>query len=179
MKKKEMAAVVFVTSKPVDTFSRGKWDPGFKFLPVEYSAKFEDHYLPSKLQSHEYPGLIREHEDVPTIAVPTILAAYNWPKNSERYRRLDRFIDRLYSRISKLQEPGFHPKWKDVNLQATVPGLDRFPAAQQWLDRVSTAAQVDTTLIREQARRAAQGNAAEEERLFQEFLDWRKKQKRN
>ena len=30
-----MAAVVFVTSKPVDAFLRGNWGAGFKFLPVE------------------------------------------------------------------------------------------------------------------------------------------------
>ena len=30
---------------------------------------------------------------------------------------------------------GFDPKWKTVNVAATVPGLARFPAAQDWLDR--------------------------------------------
>ena len=40
MKKGEndMAAVVFITSKPVDAFLRGQWEPGFKFLPVTYDA---------------------------------------------------------------------------------------------------------------------------------------------
>jgi TRAP-type uncharacterized transport system substrate-binding protein len=39
MKRGEIAAVVFITSKPVDAFLKGRWDPGFKFLPVEYNAK--------------------------------------------------------------------------------------------------------------------------------------------
>jgi hypothetical protein len=30
-------------------------------------------------------------------------------------------------------------KWKSINLAATVPGLDRFPAAQEWLDRQARA----------------------------------------
>src|SRR4051794_41025135 len=30
MRKGEMAAVVFITSKPVDAFLRGQWEPGFK-----------------------------------------------------------------------------------------------------------------------------------------------------
>src|SRR3954471_12147076 len=34
MRKGEMAAVVFITSKPVDAFVRGRFEPGFKFLPV-------------------------------------------------------------------------------------------------------------------------------------------------
>ena len=38
MKRGEIAAVVFVTSKPVDAFLKGRWDPGFKFLPVEYDS---------------------------------------------------------------------------------------------------------------------------------------------
>src|SRR6266702_3782152 len=38
MKSGDMAAVVFITSKPVDAFLKGKWEPGFKFLPVEYQS---------------------------------------------------------------------------------------------------------------------------------------------
>ena len=34
MKRGDIAAVVFVTSKPVNAFVKGKWEPGFKFLPV-------------------------------------------------------------------------------------------------------------------------------------------------
>ena len=41
MKRGEVSAVVFVTSKPVDAFLKGRWDPGFKFLDVEYDTKFE------------------------------------------------------------------------------------------------------------------------------------------
>src|SRR5882672_7592466 len=43
MRKGEMAAVVFITSKPVDAFVKGRWEPGFKFLPVKYESKFEDY----------------------------------------------------------------------------------------------------------------------------------------
>src|SRR5271156_3238550 len=41
MRKGEMAAVVFITSKPVDAFVKGRWEPGFKFLPIAYDSKFE------------------------------------------------------------------------------------------------------------------------------------------
>jgi TRAP-type uncharacterized transport system substrate-binding protein len=135
MKRGEIAAVVFVTSKPVDAFAKGKWDGGFKFLPVEFGPKFEDYYLASSLTSADYPNLIKGSESVPTIAVPTILAAFNWPEGSPRYRRVARLIDELFGRIDKLRSPGFDPKWKDVNLTTQVPGLERFPAAQAWLDR--------------------------------------------
>ena len=135
MRKGEMAAVIFITSKPVDAFVRGRWEPGFKFLPVTYESKFEDYYLPATLEASEYPGLIKQGERVSTIAVPTVLVAFNWPAQSNRYQRVARFVDYLFSRIDKLQAPGFDPKWKSINLAATVPGLFRFSAAQEWLDR--------------------------------------------
>src|SRR6202158_1554361 len=141
MRRGEIASVVFVTWKPVDAFVRGKWGEGFKFLPVEYGSKFEDYYLPSYLEPAEYPNLVAKGERIATIAVPTILASFNWRPGSERYRRVARFVDELFSRVDKLQTPGFDPKWKDVNLSTNVPGLERFQAAQEWLDRAGSGKQ--------------------------------------
>lgn len=131
----DMAAVVFITSKPVDAFLRGATDSGLKFLPVPYESRFEDYYLPASLEHADYPNLIRPGERIPTIAVPTALVSYNWPLGSSRYNRVVRFTERLFSRIEGLQVSGFDPKWKTVNVAATVPGLARSPAAQDWLDR--------------------------------------------
>ncbi|TAI64637.1 TAXI family TRAP transporter solute-binding subunit [Bradyrhizobium sp. Leo170] len=141
MRKGEMAAVVFITSKPVDAFVRGRWEAGFKFLPVQYDSKFEDYYLPATLETNEYPNLIKQGERVSTIAVPTALVAFNWPPRSNHYQRVARFVDYLFSRIDRLQAPGFDPKWQSINLAATVPGLTRFPAAQEWLDHKARSAQ--------------------------------------
>jgi len=131
----DIAAVVFITSKPVDAFLRGQWAAGFKFLPVNYDARFEDYYMPAALETADYPSLIKAGERIPTIAVSTALVSYNWPLGSNRYQRVARFTDHLFSRVDNLQVAGFDPKWKTINLGATVPGLARFPAAQQWLDR--------------------------------------------
>jgi TRAP-type uncharacterized transport system substrate-binding protein len=141
LRKGEMAAVVFITSKPVDAFVRGHWDPGFKFLPVTYDRKLEDYYVPASLEATDYPSLIKPGQHVATIAVPTALVAFNFSPNSNRYERVARFVDHLFSRIDKLQSPGFDPKWKSINLAATVPGLSRFPAAQSWLDAHSRPTQ--------------------------------------
>lgn len=141
MRKGEIAAVVFITSKPVGAFVRGHWDQGFKFLPVPYESRLEDYYLPASLDSTDYPGLIKPGERIDTIAVPTALVAFNWAPNTSRFQRVARFIDHLFSRIDRLQAPGFDPKWKSINLAATVPGLARFPAAQAWLDAHARPAQ--------------------------------------
>src|SRR5216683_1159204 len=132
MRRGEIASVVFVTSKPVDAFVRGKWEGGFKFLPVEYGSKFQDYYLPSYLDSTDYPNLVAKDERIATISVPTILAAFNWRPDSPRYRRVARFVDELFGHVDRLRSPGFDVKWKDVNLSARAPGLERFQAAQDW-----------------------------------------------
>src|SRR5258707_11556344 len=141
MRRGEIAGVVFVTSKPVDAFVKGKWEPGFKFLPVEYGSKFEDYYLPSYLEPTDYPNLVAKGERIATIAVPTILASFNWRPSSPRYHRVARFVHQLFGRGDKLQAPGFDPKWKDVNLTTRVPGLERFQPAQEWLDRANPTKQ--------------------------------------
>src|SRR5215475_11250045 len=141
MRRGEIAAVVFVTSKPVDAFVKGKWEGGYKFLPVEFGPKFEDYYLQTSLDSTDYPNLIAKGEKIPTISVPTILAAYNWQPDHPRYRKVARFVDELFSRIDKLKAPGFDPKWKEVDVTSRVPGLDRFQAAQEWLDRANPGKQ--------------------------------------
>src|ERR1700675_4534536 len=92
MRRGEIASVVFVTSKPVDAFVRGKWEEGFKFLPVEYGSKFEDYYLPTYLELTDYQNMVAKSERVATIAVPTILAAFNCRPGSERYPRVARFV---------------------------------------------------------------------------------------
>jgi TRAP-type uncharacterized transport system substrate-binding protein len=138
MRRGEIAAVVFVSSKPIDAFVKGKWDEGFKFLPVEYGPKFEDYYAPTYLDPADYPNLVKKDERVATIAVPTILASFNWRPSSPRYSRVERFVNELFSRVDKLQSPGFDAKWKDVNLRTQVPGLERFQPAQDWLDRAGS-----------------------------------------
>jgi TRAP-type uncharacterized transport system substrate-binding protein len=177
----DMAAVVFVTTKPVDLISKARLGPGFRLLPIPYSDTLK-YYLPSTLTAQDYPQLIQGGA-VETIAVPTVLAAFNWPRSSDRYKRVARLTEYLFSRIDQLQKPGFHPKWADVNLRAEVPGLNRFPAAQEWLDRSlpgTTAGNVTLSPFeaREMVRAAAPNSKREQERLFREFLDWQRSRQR-
>lgn len=132
----EVAATFWVSSKPLAPFLKGKWPEGYKFIPVEYSEQLE-YYLPAYLDSVDYPNLIPDGEQVRTISVPAVLAVYDWPKSTDRYQRLARVVDYLFERFEKLQrEPGYHEKWKDVNLAAKVPGWTRFRPLQDKLDKV-------------------------------------------
>ena len=177
----EVAATFWISSKPLAPFLKGKFPDGFKFLPIEYSDKLE-YYAPAYLEHADYPALIPQGQQVATISVPAVLAVYDWPKDTDRYQRLVRVVDYLFDRFEKLQkEPGYHEKWKDVNLAAKVPGWQRFKPLQDRLDKVAVVAApraIDPVQLRTQAARAAPNDPNEQERLFKQFLEWSKKQSR-
>jgi TRAP-type uncharacterized transport system substrate-binding protein len=181
MRSGEIAAVVHVVGKPNDLFSKMKPEPGYHFLPLEFTSKFEDYYVPAELTSQDYPNLIPQGQSVETISVPALLAVYNWNKDThvDRYRRCVRFIEYLFDRFEKLRAPPYQPGWKQMNLAGTVPGWTRFPPAQELLDKIAAkSAGVDPALARSQAARAAPKSASEQERLFQQFLEWSKKREK-
>ena len=179
MRRGELAGIVHVVGKPNELFAKFKPEPGFHFLPVEFGPKFEDYYIPSELTSKDYPNLIAEGQSVPTIAVQGLLAVYNWRQDTDRYRRCVRFVEYLFDRFEKLKGPTFQPDWKEMNLAGTIPGWTRFPPAQEMVNK-ATVARPDKypSLARQQAARAAPTDAVEQERLFNQFLDWSKQQKR-
>lgn len=177
----EVAGTFWISSKPLAPFLKGKWPEGFKFVPIEYSDKLE-YYAPAYLEHADYPALIPQGTQIATISVPAVLAVYDWQKDTDRYQRLVRVVDYLFDRFEKLQkEPGYHEKWKDVNLAARVPGWQRFKPLQDRLDKVATATAprpIDPVQLRSQAARAAPNDPNEQERLFKQFLEWSKKQSR-
>ena len=178
MRKGEIAGIVHVVGKPNELFTRFKPEPGFHFLPVEYTEKFQDYYTPGELTAADYPNLIAQGEKIETISVQALLAVYNWRTDTDRYRRCVRFVEYLFERFDKLRVAPFQPGWKDMNLAGTIPGWTRFPPAQEMLTRIAARPKIDPSLARTQAARAAPNNPSEQERLFQQFLEWSKQQKR-
>jgi TRAP-type uncharacterized transport system substrate-binding protein len=179
MRSGEIAAVVHVVGKPNDLFAKMKPEPGFHFLPLEFTSKFDDYYVPAELTSADYPALIEQGRSIQTISVPALLAVYNWKPDTDRYRRCVRFVEYLFNRFDKLRVPPFQPGWKQINLAGTIPGWTRFPPAQDQIDRIAAKAVpgIDPVLAKAQAARTAPTNQVEQERLFQQFLEWSKKQK--
>jgi TRAP-type uncharacterized transport system substrate-binding protein len=136
----QYAATVWVTSKPVGGIAQADWPAGFKLISVPYTKELEELYLPATLDNKDYPKLIAADQKVETIAVPAVLAVYNWQPGSARYARMVRFVDSLFARLPELQKPPFHPAWKNVNLAAPVPGWKRYGPAQNKLDQLRGAA---------------------------------------
>jgi hypothetical protein len=60
---------------------------------------------------------------------------YNWPGDTERYARVAKFVDASFGKIDQLQQPMRHPKWRETSIGATVAGLQRFKAAEAWLQK--------------------------------------------
>jgi TRAP-type uncharacterized transport system substrate-binding protein len=136
MRTGEISAVVHVVGKPNELFSKFKPEPGFHFLPIDFSDTFKDYYLPVELTNEDYPNLIAKDAPINSIGVSTVLAVYNWPTTSDRHRRLSRFIERFFSKFDQFQQPPFQAKWREINLAATIPGWTRYQAAEEILARV-------------------------------------------
>ncbi len=110
----------------------------FHLLSIPYDQPLQDIYLPSSFSSEEYPNLLPPGT-IDTVAVSTVLMVYNWPVESDRYKRVARFVDALFDKIGQLQQPPRHPKWRDTVLSANLSGLVRFKAAQDRLDKAQAA----------------------------------------
>ena len=69
------------------------------------------------LKAEDYPSLIPPGGRIDSVAVPAILAAYNWVPKTERYNKVAHFVNIFFERLKLLQKPPFHPKWKEVVLR--------------------------------------------------------------
>jgi TRAP-type uncharacterized transport system substrate-binding protein len=179
----EVDAAIRVVGKPVPHIAQIPANSGLHLVPIPFTKVFADYYALGEFTNTDYPNLVEPGQRVDTLAVPTVLAVYNWPKGHERYRKVERFITRLFEKWDKITNPPYHPKWRDVNLAATVPGWKRFAAAEEQLARlVSASAPSQQDLSQEfnsflvsRADASRGASQAEREALFREFLRWRER----
>ena len=136
----EISAMIILTGAPQAMLAKVKKEDGVHFLPLDQES-LPNHklgelfaaYLPADLTHEHYPNLIAEGTTVPTIANRALLVAYTWPENSPRYKRVAKFIDAFFSKIDQFNNPSRHPKWREVNLAAEMPGWVRLKPAAEWL----------------------------------------------
>lgn len=179
LKSGEIAATVLIAGKPAGSMARLQAAQGFRILPVPFRKPLQADYLPATFASTDYPRLIEQGREVESIAVSAVLIAYNWPKGTDRYRRIQKFVDHFFPKLAEFQKPPRHPKWREANLAATLPGWTRFEGAEEWLKKnarqpeVSEREQFDRFL---QARSQVSGAISTQEReaLFREFMQWSK-----
>ena len=186
LKSGELAALVRVIGRPVEFFAKMPPNSGLHFVPIPFSKTFADYYTLGELTHKEYPSLVPEGQAVDTIAVPAVLAVFNWSKGTDRHRRVQRFVESLFTKWDKLREPPRHPKWRDVNLAASVPGWARWSVADEMLRKIrpqDAEPQVASTefsaFLKSTGSAATNLTQDQREALFREFVQWREKQQRN
>ncbi|HEY6257299.1 MAG TPA: TAXI family TRAP transporter solute-binding subunit [Xanthobacteraceae bacterium] len=181
LKDGEITAVVVTAGKPSPVLRRLKRSEGYRMIPIPLKDSLIGDYVPATLEHDDYPDLIPEGQSVDTLASGIVIIAYNWPKNSDRYRRIDKFVNALFPRLAEFQEPPRHEKWKDTILAANVPGWKRFDGAEQWLknDREQQlAANQDRFQQFLTSRDPTTGgkviSEADRQKLFEDFMRWMK-----
>lgn len=184
----EISAMMYVAGKPIELFNTIKPELGLHFLPVPLSADLLQTYLPSSLGHADYPGLIADGQSLDTVAVGAVMAVYNWDPNNERYQRVAAFVRAFFDNIGEFLKAPRHPKWREVNLAAELPGWTRFQPAQDWLDRRTTTAgagyQIELknsfdefmAFMKESGSDRRTSAPQDREALFARFLEWRKRQ---
>jgi TRAP-type uncharacterized transport system substrate-binding protein len=198
VKSGEIAATALISGKPVRSMSKLTRTDRLHLVPIPYPTQLIGDYLPATLTHDDYPELVSAGETVDTVAVGAVLIAYNWPKaNADRYQRVQRFVEAFFPKIAEFQKPPRHVKWREVNIAATLPGWNRFEAAQEWLDsqrrqeeqqrnnnsEPATAEQAGSRQTvapggPRSASSAEQPKQTVDPALYQEFLRWRQRQGR-
>lgn len=181
LKTGEVSAVAYAFAKgSSNIYSPMAAKGSFHVLPIDYGKFTDSYYVPVSLEHSDYPELIPEGERIETVGAVVVLAVYNWPKGSDRFRKVERFIRYYFDRFETLKKPPFHPQWKEINLGATVPGWKRYWFADELLAKYLANSSTASPTAAEQASADAvsaiiksNGNA-EQKKLFNEFMEWRR-----
>jgi TRAP transporter TAXI family solute receptor len=180
LRRNEIAAMVVIGGKPVPLLQTVPPGTGLHFLPITLNAELVDSFLPTSLESQQYPSLVTTDHPVDTVAVGAVLITLATSGDSLRAKRVNRFVDLLFDRFGQFSEPGFHPKWSEVSLFAQVPGWTRYPQAQARVSKQDQSLEAslrhafDTYLS--QTGQSIDGlDTAGQQALFQDFLRWRGK----
>ncbi|MFL5253888.1 MAG: TAXI family TRAP transporter solute-binding subunit [Rhodopila sp.] len=163
----QIPAMMLLAPKPARLFFDVNLSDNVHFLPIGVPIGVPSGrpigVFPTQILPSDYPllsgGEAGGGRPVTTVGVPLVLACYNWPPATPLFMGLARLSDLLIQRGSGLR--GF-------DMAADVPGWQRFPPVVAWLARGGTV--LDAAL----ALRQSPLSAAEKERLFQQFLNWRR-----
>lgn len=172
LKRGTLSAAVILQARPSPQIRAVPANAGIHLLPIPFGAPLDAAYLPTRLDAGDYPNLIEVGAEVPTIATGMVLLAAR-SKRQTSSEAIDGFVNSLFSRFAELQAEGRHPKWREVNLAASLPGFKRNRGAETWLAEqaktrpapiAANAGAISSTPI----------SGKEREALFKQFIEWRR-----
>jgi TRAP-type uncharacterized transport system substrate-binding protein len=176
-----LAAAVLVGGKPLPQLLRLPRDGSVRLLDLSFARSLDEAYSPAVFVADDYPALVPPGQMVETLAVSPVLLTNSGKGSEEAARRVARVIPVLFGGLSGLALADRHPKWRDVNLAATLPGWSRFAAAEQWLAKAreqqagSLQKRFEDFLRATRQPGAPDLSAAERKKLFDEFVGWTRK----
>jgi TRAP-type uncharacterized transport system substrate-binding protein len=172
-------AMVLVDGKPSPLLANLPSDHNLHLLAIENDVLAEK-YLSSEFSHSDYPELVPEGSNIPTLAVETVMAVYNWPADNSRYQQVSRFINKFFDKFTQLQSDRFHPKWQEIDIRANVSGWQRFAPATSWMNnnppkpvpkaRDELREQFDAFL--ESTQPDQEWTAEQKNKLFNQFQNW-------
>jgi uncharacterized protein len=172
------AALVLMGGKPLRFVAGLPKDGSLHLLALPSTPALGDDYSPSSFRVDDYPALIPEGQIIDTVSVGAVLVANNTAQSDDSNRRIARFISPFFGALSELAGPRWHPKWGEVNLAANLTRWQRFPAAQEWLDRTlrEQTASVQRDFEKFLSVNSPPGSRMRspeaQRRLFEEYLKW-------
>lgn len=181
MKAGEIAATILVAGKPAPVLQTIPREYNFHILPIPYANALQEDYLPASIGKEDYPALMSDSASVDTVAVSAVLIAYNWPSQTDRYRRVKKYVEALFRKIDEFKQPSRHPKWQSVNLASTLPGWDRFDVATNLVSEMSarSVATNQTSFEKFLTTQGLLSSSSPEDRtkLYEDFLEWAENQR--
>jgi uncharacterized protein len=171
----EIAATAYIAGKSARLISNLQFDRGVHFVAIPFARDIATEYLPTSFTHDDYPNLVPPGQRVDTIADRVVLVGYNWPRNTDRYRRVQLFIEAFFPKVAAFQKPPFHPKWREVNLGAKIDGWKRFDAAEDWLSNDAQASSKFKELAISNGVVDPHATDADlkASQLYQQFLKWK------
>lgn len=154
LKSGKIDAIVLVTPQPSPVAEELARAGGFRLLNVAGNDELNQIYTPAMLTAKSYHGLVQDGDMTETLGVSYAVAVFDWKKGTDRYYKLRKFADVLFSGIGDLQAGKWQAAWNDVNLSADLPGWIRYVSAEEWLASHKRA-QADTDTKEDVALKAA------------------------